>query len=105
MAESTQSNPLAPKVPWRTIYFRLDAPEAQQVNVVGDFNAWGADKHPLRRDANGVWSCQMPLPPGHYTYCFVVDGVCQADPQCPQQVYTASGQVHCIIEVSVPPES
>ena len=104
MAESTQSNPVAPKAPWRTIYFRLDAPQARHVSVVGDFNAWDSEKHPLRQDANGVWACQMPLPAGHYAYCFMVDGVCQPDPQCTQQVRTASGQVHCVMEVSAPSE-
>jgi 1,4-alpha-glucan branching enzyme len=104
MTESPQSNPVAPKAPWRTIYFRLDAPEARHVSVVGDFNAWDREKHPLRQDANGVWVCQMPLPAGHYAYCFLVDGVCRPDPQCVQQVHTESGQVHCVIEVSAPSE-
>ena len=104
MAETTQRNPATPKAPWRTMYFRLEAPEAQHVSVVGDFNAWDQEKHPLRQDANGVWVCQMPLPAGHYAYAFVVDGVWQPDPQCARQVRTAAGQVHCVLEVSAPPE-
>ena len=103
MADTSQII-MAPKVPWRTIYFRLDAPEAEHVTVVGDFNAWDQEKHPLRRDANGVWACHMPLPPGQYAYCFMVDGTCQPDPQCARQMRTTSGEVRCVIEVSAPPE-
>ena len=91
-----------PRVPWRTIYFRLEATDAGQVSVVGDFNNWESQKHPLQKDANGVWSCHMPLPAGRYAYCFVVDGVWQPDPQCAQRVQTPGRAVHCIMEVSAP---
>jgi 1,4-alpha-glucan branching enzyme len=99
MSTAMPTNPESPRAPWRTIYFRLEAPEATQVSVVGDFNDWEGAKHPLCKDANGVWACQMPLPAGRYAYCFVVDGVRQPDPQCPQQVRTATGEVHSVIEV------
>jgi 1,4-alpha-glucan branching enzyme len=105
MSDTTPINPGPPRPPWRTIYFRLDAPHAEQVSVVGDFNNWESQKHPLRKDANGVWVCQMPLPAGQYAYSFVVDGVWQPDPQCSRRVCTATGEVRCILEVSTPPEA
>ena len=36
------------------VHFAVWAPSARRVSVVGDFNAWDSDKHPLRQDANGV---------------------------------------------------
>ncbi len=56
--------------------FRLTAPDAKRVSVVGTFNGWDPHAHPLRGpDRNGVWSLSLPLPPGRYRYMFVVDGV------------------------------
>lgn len=38
------------------VVFRVWAPFADAVAVVGDFNAWAGDAHPLARDEHGVWS-------------------------------------------------
>jgi 1,4-alpha-glucan branching enzyme len=89
------------KAPWRTIYFRLDAPDASQVSVVGDFNGWDPDRNPLTRNVNDVWEEQLPLPPGRYGYAFVVDGRRQPDPNCETRVETPEGEI-CQIEVSAP---
>lgn len=57
---------------WR---FSHRAPEARQVSLVGDFNGWAAERHPLRGpDAEGWWTVTLPLEPGRYTYMFVEDG-------------------------------
>ncbi len=56
--------------------FRLTAPDAKRVSVVGTFNGWDPDAHPLHSpDRQGVWSLSLPLSPGRYRYLFVVDGV------------------------------
>jgi 1,4-alpha-glucan branching enzyme len=58
------------------VVFRLTAPDAQRVSVVGTFNGWDVHAHPLRGpDPNGLWSLSLSLPPGRYRYMFVVDGV------------------------------
>jgi len=102
MAE-VQPTPHTPsKLPWRTICFRFEAPTAQHVSVIGDFNDWDRQKHPLRQDAQGVWTCQMPLPAGRYAYAFVVDGETRPDPQCPHRIHTPSGTLQCVLEVSPP---
>ena len=42
--------------------FRVWAPRAHKVEVVGDFNAWG-DGYPMERVTEaGVWECIVPLP-------------------------------------------
>ena len=41
-----------------SVAFRVWAPHAQQVSVVGDFNAWDGAAHPMRRLTDGgIWEC------------------------------------------------
>ncbi len=43
-------------------YFAVWAPSAQQVSVIGDFNYWNKDEHPLfpRWDQSGIWEGFIP---------------------------------------------
>ncbi len=42
-------------------FFAVWAPNAREVSVVGDFNAWAADRHPLRpRASSGIWEGFLP---------------------------------------------
>jgi len=36
------------------------APGARSIHLVGDFNEWDDQSHPLTRDENGVWSLTLP---------------------------------------------
>lgn len=57
------------------VQFVLVAPGAQAVSLVGDFNGWNASATPLRPSGRGgVWTVEVPLDAGRYTYSFVVDG-------------------------------
>lgn len=103
MAERTPEEGGQRKAPWRTIYFRVEAPDARQVCVVGDFNGWDPGKQSLHKNPSGVWECQVPLPPGRYKYHFLVDGTAQLDPHCGLREATPSGASCCVVEVS-PPE-
>jgi 1,4-alpha-glucan branching enzyme len=40
--------------------FRLWAPNAQQVALVGTFNAWDSNRHLMEREGNGYWYAQVP---------------------------------------------
>ena len=42
--------------------FRVWAPNAQGVNVVGDFNFWNADDLPMDRLGGGIWEAWSPNP-------------------------------------------
>ncbi|MBT8256482.1 MAG: 1,4-alpha-glucan branching protein GlgB [Bacteroidia bacterium] len=44
------------------VYFSVWAPSAKQVNVMGDFNFWNGDDHPLnvRWDSSGIWEGFIP---------------------------------------------
>ena len=39
----------------RGVAFRVWAPNAQRVSVIGSFNGWLSDKHPLQAEENGNW--------------------------------------------------
>ncbi len=37
------------------------APHAQQVSVIGSFNDWDSDKHPMQAEENGSWYTDIPV--------------------------------------------
>jgi 1,4-alpha-glucan branching enzyme len=65
----------------RRVTFSLEAPEAGQVKLMGDFNGWHARAHPMNKDENGLWKKTVMLTPGRHEYKFLVDGRWQNDPQ------------------------
>jgi 1,4-alpha-glucan branching enzyme len=62
----------------RGTLFTLWAPNAAQVSVIGDFNGWSTEAHPLRvrEDHSGIWEGFIPgLGPGTlYKYHIVSNG-------------------------------
>ncbi len=55
------------------VVFVLPALNADNVAVVGDFNAW--EGTPLSDpDGDGIWTASIPLSPGRYEYAFLIDG-------------------------------
>jgi len=61
--------------------FKLHAPEADNVYIVGSFNNWMVDKNYLmQKTTNGIWLKNIPLPKGTYYYKFIVDGKWKEDP-------------------------
>jgi len=61
--------------------FFCDAPEAQSVRLVGDFNSWDITATPMQRMADGHWMASLELPHGHHQYLFLVDGAPKLDPK------------------------
>lgn len=64
----------------KPINFVCVAPEAKHVSLVGDFNDWHAEAHPMKRQPDGAWMVQVPLNHGHHHYLFLVDGKHRLDP-------------------------
>lgn len=61
--------------------FKLYAPKAQDVHLVGSFNNWGVDGNSLMKKLDsGSWIKIIPLAEGIYHYKFAVDGVWIEDP-------------------------
>ena len=70
---------LSPMVSSRDVTFAFEAPEAEHVLLVGDFNEWtrnGSEMEPI----GGIWTKVIKLAPGRYRYRYVVDGQWQNDP-------------------------
>jgi 1,4-alpha-glucan branching enzyme len=88
-----------PKAGKKKASFKLRAPEAVQVFVVGCFNDWDATANPLDRDADGNWSCTMFLEPGTHEYRFVVDGAWWDDPLATMRIPNDFGCENCVIVV------
>ena len=40
--------------------FRVYAPEAARVSVMGEFNGWNREAAPMQRDEQGIWECFIP---------------------------------------------
>jgi len=65
----------------RRVTMTLEAPEADQVSLMGDFNEWNVNTHPMKKNKRGVWEKAVMLPPGRYEYKFLVDGQWRNDPK------------------------
>ncbi len=57
------------------VRFVLLAPEAKKVALVGSFNGWAEEATKMKmRDGAGLWSVDVPLREGEYTFMYLVDG-------------------------------
>jgi 1,4-alpha-glucan branching enzyme len=56
-----------------SVAFRFFRPGAREVSLAGDFNDW-SKRLPMRGDAHGWWTLELPLPPGDYRFRYVADG-------------------------------
>ncbi len=76
--EDTKNIPVSPEVQTdRKVIFRLFAPKASEVLLMGSPGILEVIKKPLPlvRGDNGVWSLTVgPLAPGFYTYGYAIDG-------------------------------
>jgi chromosome partitioning protein len=73
------AGPLAPAVTSEGVMFTIEAPDAERVQLAGDFNNWTLDGSEMKA-MGGVWKKVVKLPPGRYRYRYVVDGRWQNDP-------------------------
>ncbi len=82
------------------VQFVLVAPAAGTVNLVGDFNGWDPNAAPLVRDAAGIWSGTVTLPPGRHAYAFIVDdSVWTPDPRVPRTDDADFGRPNSVVVV------
>ncbi|MCU0784271.1 MAG: isoamylase early set domain-containing protein [Verrucomicrobia bacterium] len=64
----------------RALNFICNAPQAQAVSLVGDFNQWNPKAQPMRQMPDQAWMVTMELKHGHHRYAFLVDGQLTLDP-------------------------
>jgi hypothetical protein len=76
-------------------------PPARTVAVTGDFNDWNADGVPLKAAGKpGLWETELRLPPGVYSYNFIVDGeLLVPDPNSPNQMPDGYGGTNSLLLV------
>ncbi len=52
--------------------FRVWAPKARAVSVIGSFNQWNREAAPMIPDENGIWTCFVPGPQRYDSYKFSI---------------------------------
>jgi len=83
----------------KRITFKLEATEAKETILVGDFNNWDVEKHRMKKDNKGKWTKIVTLAPGRYEYKFLVDGEWQNDPSNDQVVPNSLGTLNNLLTV------
>ena len=82
------------------VRFALKQPGAKQVAVAGDFNQWNPAPLTASADEAGVFTVEMPLAEGTYSYNFVVDGQRWIpDPAADRWVEDGFGQRNSVINL------
>ena len=79
--------------------FKLCAPTAKKVSIVGAFNNWDTKENPAKKDSRGNWLVKLDLRPGRYEYKFFVDGNWWNDPNCNNSVPNSFGTSNSIAEI------
>ncbi|MBN1913958.1 MAG: glycogen-binding domain-containing protein [Candidatus Omnitrophica bacterium] len=83
----------------KSVEFRLYAPQAKKVSLVGSFNNWSTRKNLAKKDTKGNWMSKVSLTPGRYEYKFFVDNSWWNDPTNSNTSYNNLGSHNNIIEV------
>jgi chromosome partitioning protein len=82
------------------ILFVLNAPNAQNVYLTGEFTNWSREGIRMEKDEEtGIWKAVLHLEPGEYEYRFIVDGVWIKDPNNTDSVLNEFGQENSLLIV------
>ena len=83
----------------KRIAFKLQAPAAKEVFLVGSFDAWEVGRRSMKQDREGIWKATVSLEPGVYEYRFMVDGEWWDDPCSTDRCGNAFGTQNCVVRV------
>lgn len=82
------------------ILFVLNAPNARNVYLTGEFANWSSEGIRMEKDERaGLWKAVLHLEPGEYEYRFIVDGVWIKDPDNTDSVLNEFGQENSLLIV------
>lgn len=84
----------------RTVNFICNAPQAQAVSLVGDFNEWNPTSHPMQSTPDKAWMTSVALKHGHHRYAFLVDGQLTLDPRAQGITRNDKGERVSLVPVS-----
>jgi hypothetical protein len=91
------SGPL--KGPPGSLSFFFRGPPGEIVTAAGSFNGWDPFMYELREAPAGVYTLNIPLPPGTYQYVFFHRGERFLDPYNPKRAYSRDGKAVSEIEI------
>ncbi|RJP85111.1 MAG: glycoside hydrolase [Desulfobacteraceae bacterium] len=86
----------------RKVTFSIEAAEAKEVVLTGDFNGWNPKKHPMKKTGDGVWKKTVMLPSDIYEYKFLIDGEWKEDPCNDNTCPNCFGTFNSVLSVSPP---
>jgi 1,4-alpha-glucan branching enzyme len=89
----------AQKMPKQKVTFSIVAPDAQSVQVAGDFTGWQSAPLELKKQKGGTWKTTVSLEPGEHQYRMLVDGQWQDDPNCVTHLPNEFGSRNCVCVV------
>jgi len=81
------------------ITLTVNAPDAKEVYLAGEFNNWKLDENSRMEQNNGCWSKSISLNSGKYRYRFVIDGNWSEDPGNPLKQVNPYGTMDSLLEV------
>lgn len=79
--QTTAPNQYGARRTLHRVNFYCEAPNAESVKLIGEFNDWDLGANPLHRTPDGRWTTSVELNHGHHRYLFVVDGKPCLDPR------------------------
>lgn len=53
--------------------FSVHLSDADSVNLLGDFNGWNEEQHPLKKDKSGNWSITIKLATGAHEFLYRIN--------------------------------
>ena len=81
------------------IVFIFDRYSDEQVYLVGDFNNWDEESHPLRQGSDGMWFIELKLAPGQYEFKYKVGNQWYNDYAAHNYVQNAWGSDNSVVIV------
>jgi hypothetical protein len=87
------------KGPPGSLSFNFRGPPGETVTVAGSFNGWDPFMYELREGPAGIYTLDIPLPPGLYQYIFFHRGQRYLDPYNSRRIYAKDGMAVSEIEL------
>jgi 1,4-alpha-glucan branching enzyme len=97
---SMNRSAFGPNKTLRAMNFICNAPQAQSVSLVGDFNEWNPAAHRMKQMPDGAWLTTVELKHGHHRYAFLIDGALTLDPRAQGITRNDQGERVSLIPVS-----
>lgn len=91
---------MSPLIQGNKVTFMLYRPEASQIEVAGSFTNWERITMFRKQDDPAMWGVQYTLPPGRYTYKYVIDGEWTVDPENYLLEKDPDGQFNSVFVIS-----